>query len=194
VPGPDAAFFLAVQGELGALPFVAEDLGLITPDVVALRDRFDLPGNRVLQFAFDGDPRNPHLPDNYPANAVVYTGTHDNPTTRQWFDELPPSHRRNLSRYLNQPSDDGGEIAWELIRLAWSSRAALAVAPMQDLLNLGPEGRMNRPGHASGNWRWRSTEQMLSTSKWDELLHLTKSSSRLPAIRQPASTTTELTR
>ena len=89
VPGPGAEFFEAVQRELGGLPFIAEDLGVITPDVSALRDQFHLPGTRVLQFAFDGHPDNPHLPDNYIPNTVVYTGTHDNPTTREWYEELP---------------------------------------------------------------------------------------------------------
>ena len=88
-PGPGAEFFTAVEKELGGLPFIAEDLGLITPDVTALRDQFHLPGTRVLQFAFDGHPDNPYLPDNYVPNTVVYTGTHDNPTTREWYEDLP---------------------------------------------------------------------------------------------------------
>src|SRR4029077_10918240 len=102
VDGPGADFLHAVQRELGALPFIAEDLGLITPDVYALRDQFHLPGTRVLQFAFDGESDNPYLPDNYVSNAVVYTGTHDNPTTRGWFEELPDSQRQNLWKYLKR--------------------------------------------------------------------------------------------
>src|SRR5207249_866005 len=143
VPGPGADFFNAIQRELGVLPFIAEDLGLITPDVSALRDQFHVPGTRVLQFAFDGHSDNPYLPHNYVPNTVVYTGTHDNPTSRGWYEELPPHQRQNLWRYLKSPESESGEVAWDLMGLAWSSAAALAVAPLQDLLNLGPEARMN---------------------------------------------------
>src|SRR5271169_3114539 len=162
VAGPGAEFFSVVQNELGGLPFIAEDLGLITPDVRALRDRFHLPGTRVLQFAFDGKSDNPHLPNNYAHNTVVYTGTHDNPTTRGWFEELPAQQRQCLLDYLKRPSGEGCEAASILINLAWSSAAALAMAPLQDLLNLGNGARMNLPGRAEGNWRWRCTEDMLT--------------------------------
>src|SRR5215831_1808291 len=164
VPGPGADFFKAVKEELGGLPFIAEDLGLITADVNALRDQFQIPGTRVLQFAFDGGSTNPYLPHNYPSNAVVYTGTHDNPTTRGWYEELSPNQRANLSRYLNLPLRDSRDVAWDLIRLGWSSPAALAMAPLQDVLNLGAEARMNIPGRAQGNWRWRTTEDLLSAA------------------------------
>ena len=117
VPGPGADFLHAVQRELGALPFIAEDLGVITPDVYALRDQFHLPGTRVLQFAFDGNPDNPHLPDNYVRNTVVYTGTHDNPTTRGWFEELPDDQRQNLWKYLKRPAGESGEAAPALMTL-----------------------------------------------------------------------------
>ena len=137
--GPGADFFTAVQAELGGLPFIAEDLGLITPDVCALRDQFRLPGMRVLQFAFDGHSDNPHLPHNYVSNAVVYTGTHDNPTTRGWYEDLPGPQRQHVWNYLKRPAGSSSEVAGELIRLAWSSAAALAMAPLQDLLNLGSE-------------------------------------------------------
>src|SRR5271157_4140678 len=100
VPGPGADFFKTVEKELGSLPFIAEDLGLITPDVRSLRDQFQVPGTRVLQFAFDGHADNPYLPDNYEPNTVVYTGTHDNPTTREWYEELPDDQRQNLWNYL----------------------------------------------------------------------------------------------
>ncbi len=99
------------ERSLGALPFIAEDLGLITPDVYALRDRFHLPGTRVLQFAFDGEPDNPYLPHNYIANTVVYTGTHDNPTTRAWYEDLPEEQRQNLWSYLDRSGGDGAEVA-----------------------------------------------------------------------------------
>jgi 4-alpha-glucanotransferase len=180
MPGPGADFFIAMQRELSALPFVAEDLGLITPDVVALREKFTLPGNRVLQFAFNGDPGNVHLPDNYDSNTVVYTGTHDNPTTRGWFEESSDHQRRHLQSYLKRSAKlESSSIAWDLIRLAWNSKAALAVAPLQDLLNLGAEGRMNTPGRPDGNWRWRCTDEMLSGPMWDLLADLTKTSKRI---------------
>jgi 4-alpha-glucanotransferase len=180
VPGPGAALFEAATRELGALPFVAEDLGLITPDVDALRTSFGLPGMRVLQFAFDGSPGNPHLPDNYGHNTVAYTGTHDNPTTRAWFEGLPPSSRDVVWKYLNRPAGDSTEATRELIRLAWSSTAALAIAPLQDVLQLGSEAQMNVPGHAEGNWRWRCAEDLLNSSAFAWLREVTENSHRTP--------------
>jgi 4-alpha-glucanotransferase len=182
VSGPGAAFFSAVLEELGTLPFIAEDLGVITPDVSALRDQFRLPGTRILQFAFDGHSDNPYLPGNYVPNTVVYTGTHDNNTTRGWFDTLPEDQRRNLWNYLKRPAGKSEEVAWELIRLAWSSVAGLAIAPLQDLLNLGAEARMNLPGTTEGNWRWRCTDEMLSVPVFDRLRGLTTTSDRSPGI------------
>jgi 4-alpha-glucanotransferase len=179
VPGPGARFFSAVKRSLGALPFIAEDLGLITPDVYALRDRFHLPGARLLQFAFDGEPDNPYLPHNYMPNTVVYTGTHDNPTTRAWYEDLPEAQRQNLWSYLDRAGGDVAEAAPKLMRLAWFSVAALAIAPLQDVLNLGNEARMNVPGRAEGNWRWRCTEEMLSGPAFEWLRELTKTSDRL---------------
>jgi 4-alpha-glucanotransferase len=179
LPGPGAELFSALQRELGTLPFIAEDLGLITPDVGALRDQFHVPGTRVLQFAFDGDEDNPHLPRNYVPNTVVYTGTHDNATTRGWFEALPDDQRQHLWQYLQRPAGASDEAAWELIRLAWSSVAALAIAPLQDVLNLGAEARMNVPGRAEGNWRWRCTADMLSAPAFQWLQDVTKTSNRL---------------
>jgi 4-alpha-glucanotransferase len=179
IPGPGAEFFIAVKKDLGALPFIAEDLGVITPDVHALRDEFHIPGTRVLQFAFDGNADNPHLPANYSTNTVVYTGTHDNDTTRGWFESLPETERRKVWRCLNRTEGDGREIAGEQLRVAWSSVAALAIAPFQDLLNLRSEARMNVPGTAEGNWRWRVTEDMLSASVFERLMDLTAASNRL---------------
>jgi 4-alpha-glucanotransferase len=186
VPGPGADFFKAVKKELGGLPFIAEDLGLITPDVNALRDQFQVPGTRVLQFAFDGSSTNPYLPHNYPSNTVVYTGTHDNATSRGWYEELPPNQRQNLWRYLNSPQSDSREVAWDLMRLAWSSVAALAIAPLQDLLNLGAKSRMNVPGRAEGNWSWRCTEELLSAADFHALWDLTRSSNRVRMFPNPA--------
>jgi 4-alpha-glucanotransferase len=185
VPGPGMDFFRAVQKGLGTLPFIAEDLGMITADVHALRDQFHLPGTRVLQFAFDGHADNPHLPDNYVSNTVAYTGTHDNPTTRGWFEELTDSQRQTVWRYLRRPSGETREVAATLMELAWSSGGALAMAPLQDLLNLGKEARMNVPGSAGGNWRWRATEHMLHAPAFDWLRNLTKSSDRPGVLRSP---------
>jgi 4-alpha-glucanotransferase len=185
-PGPGAEFFNAARRELGSLPFIAEDLGQITPDVYALRDQFHLPGMRVLQFAFDGHVDNPHLPHNYFANAVVYTGTHDNPPTRGWFEDLPDDQKRIFRNYLQGSMDNQGGAAAALMGLAWSSAAALAMAPVQDVLNLGNEARMNVPGRPDGNWRWRCTEDTLSGEVFERIRELTKSSSRLTAIESPA--------
>jgi 4-alpha-glucanotransferase len=185
VPGPGAELIRAIEKSLGALPFIAEDLGLITPDVYALRDQFHLPGTRVLQFAFDGRSDNPYLPYNYAANTVVYTGTHDNPPTRAWFEDLPDGQRQNLWKYLKRLPGTSGEAAPALMDLAWSSVAALAMAPLQDLLNLGREARMNVPGCPGGNWRWRATEDMLSDLPFERLHDLTKSSNRLAGIGNP---------
>jgi 4-alpha-glucanotransferase len=178
VQGPGAEFFQTVKTELGRLPLLAEDLGVITPDVQALRDGFQVPGTRVLQFAFDGHPDNPYLPYNFVSNTVVYTGTHDNATTREWYEESSDSQRQNLWNYLKRPPGESAEVAPELMRLAWSSVAALAISPLQDLLNLGREGRMNVPGHADGNWRWRVSEDLLSPSAFHWLEKLTADSKR----------------
>jgi len=151
---------------------------VITPDVSALRDRFRVPGTRVLQFAFDGHADNPYLPSNYVANTVVYTGTHDNPTTREWYEELPNDQRRNFWSALSRSQGSSREAAPGLMSLAWSSIAALAIAPLQDVLNLGREARMNVPGRADGNWRWRCTEPMLTGPGLGELRELTAASSR----------------
>jgi len=178
VLGPGAEFFRAVESELGGLPFIAEDLGEITPDVCVLRDQFQIPGTKVLQFAFDGNPNNPHLPHHMVSNTVVYTGTHDNNTTRGWYDDLPDYQRQHLWSYLKHAFGDRSEAAPALMHLAWSSPAALAIAPLQDLLNLGEEARMNVPGQAMGNWRWRCTEDMLCAPAFAALRELTIASGR----------------
>jgi 4-alpha-glucanotransferase len=179
VPGPGTDFFDAVKQDLGGLPLIAEDLGIITPEVSALRDDFRIPGTRVLQFAFDGHTDNPYLPENFISNTVVYTGTHDNPTTLEWYEALPAVERENLWRYLKWPQLPGSAVARELMRVAWSSSAAVAIAPLQDLLNLGGEARMNVPGRADGNWTWRCTEEMLSGQEFDWLSELTRNTTRL---------------
>ena len=177
-PGPGVDFFEVVARELGELPIIAEDLGLITEDVASLRDRFNLPGMKVLQFA-PSDPQNPYLPHQYAPNYVVYTGTHDNDTTRGWWATATPDERTFLTRYLGTaPTDD--TIAWELIRLALGSVARTAVVPLQDLLNLGSEGRMNTPGKEQGNWGWRFDAIMLTPEIAARLRDLTELFARLP--------------
>jgi 4-alpha-glucanotransferase len=187
VPGPGAEFFGAVEKALAGLPFVAEDLGTITPDVSTLRDEFHIPGTRVLQFAFDGHADNPHLPQNYVGNTVVYTGTHDNPTTRGWYEDFPDAQRGNLWHHAKRAPGTAAEAAPALLTLAWSSVAALAIAPLQDVLNLGKEARMNQPGVSGGNWRWRVTAEQLSGSALESLHDLTRASARTePAMAAAA--------
>jgi 4-alpha-glucanotransferase len=157
--GPGADFFEALQQNLGDLPLLAEDLGEITPDVVELRDRFGLPGMKILQFAFTG-PDNPFLPHHYTPHCVVYTGTHDNDTARGWYESAPESEKDFARRYLGI---DGNNFAWDLIRTAWRSVAVFALAPMQDFLNLGTEARMNFPSRLGGNWEWRMPEAALTS-------------------------------
>jgi 4-alpha-glucanotransferase len=164
-PGPGTDFFDVVQSSLGELPIIAEDLGVITPDVVALRDRFGLPGMKVLQFAFSG-PDNLFLPHLYPQNCVVYTGTHDNNTTLGWYETAPEAERDFARLYLRV---DGHDFAWDLIRAAWGSTAVFSIAPMQDLLNLGGEARMNFPSRLGGNWEWRMTADALSSDLQQKL-------------------------
>jgi 4-alpha-glucanotransferase len=190
-PGPGAAFFSAVQKDLGRLPFIAEDLGQITTDVYSLRDQFHLPGMRVLQFAFDGHADNPHLPENFVHDSVAYTGTHDNPTTRGWFESLPEELRTRVWSYMRQRGARSNEASRALMEVAWASPAALTVAPFQDLLNLGKEARMNVPGVAEGNWSWRCTEEMLRDSGFEWLRDLTKQAGRSRVFRPADAKTLE---
>lgn len=178
--GPGADFFHEMRRTLGRLPLLAEDLGIITPPVEALRDQFQLPGMRVLQFGFNGDPNNPHLPHRCVHNGVVYTGTHDNDTTRGWYEALLESDRRHLWNYLRRTTGAANEVPHELIRLAWSSAAALAITPFQDLLGLGSGARMNMPGQREGQWRWRclmNDTAIQNAFQW--LYELTRTSGRL---------------
>ncbi len=160
VKGPGAKLFDAIEKKLGKMPIIAEDLGEITPDVVELRDRYDFPGMRILQFAFAGDTKNIFLPHNYISNTVVYSGTHDNDTTIGWFNSATDREREFVKKYVGT---DGREIHWDLIRLAAESVAVMAVFPLQDILGLGTEARMNMPGQALGNWSWRFV--------WEEVQH-----------------------
>jgi 4-alpha-glucanotransferase len=142
---------LRQSGSQNTLPIIAEDLGIITDDVVELRERYNLPGMKILQFGFS-NPENPFLPHTYRQNCVAYTGTHDNDTARGWFVSSPKDERRFALRYLRVKSPD---FVWGLIRSIWSSVAVFAIAPMQDVLDLGSEARMNYPSRLGGNWEWR---------------------------------------
>lgn len=154
-PGPAEDLFQTLRDDLGELPIIAEDLGVITPAVTRLRERFGLPGMKVLQFAFDGGSDNVYLPHNYTSDMVAYTGTHDNDTVRGWFEAASPTER-NYARRYSLAYDRG--VPWAMIRLVWSSVADWSVAPLQDLLELGSQARMNEPGTERGNWVWRAME------------------------------------
>jgi len=184
IKGPGQEFFATLQQALGSLPLIAEDLGLITPEVEALRTRFGLPGMRILQFAFGGAPEERFLPHNYNRTTVAYTGTHDNDTTHGWFQSLTEAEHRYFRRYA--PSTDG-DVAWDLIRLAWASVANRALAPLQDVLSLGTETRMNLPGTIGANWRWRVTAEQLAAGPLDKLADLTDVYHR--AAHQPRNPT-----
>jgi 4-alpha-glucanotransferase len=164
VPAPGLRLFEALERSLGPLPLIAEDLGVITPGVHALRERFRFPGMRILQFAFDAGeagnlgPDNRFLPHNHEPGSVVYTGTHDNDTTRGWYAGRSPAERGYLDSYA-PPTDP--EVEWRLIRMAFASVSRFAIVPLQDVLGLGSEARMNTPGTAGGNWTWRFTEGIL---------------------------------
>jgi len=157
--GPRHDFFDALLAALGELPIIAEDLGEPDPGVDELREHYHFPGMKVLQFAWGGDATNPFLPHNYEPNCVVYTGTHDNDTTRGWYEKAPEHEKDFVRRYLRV---DGSDIAWDFIRLAQSSTARMALIPLQDAMNLGSEARMNLPATAAGNWAWRYLPPQLS--------------------------------
>ncbi|MGB3199414.1 MAG: 4-alpha-glucanotransferase, partial [Nodosilinea sp.] len=180
VEAPGERFFTALEEALGTLPIMAEDLGIITPEVEALRDRFDFPGMRILMFAFGNDPDTPYLPHNYTRNTVVYPGTHDNDTVIGWWQQTSDSEKQFLARYAGYASPDAIEaINWLLIRLALSSVADLAVIALQDLLDLDGHARMNDPSRNHGNWRWRyRSSTLLTQSLSDRLLGLTQLYSR----------------
>jgi 4-alpha-glucanotransferase len=152
VDGPKDKLFSAIKKKLGALPIIAEDLGVITPDVTALRDAFGFPGMKILQFAFVGGPESPFLPHNYSPNSVVYTGTHDNDTTVGWHKMATEHERVFVHKFLGRETK---EIHWDLIRLASQSNAVMSIFPFQDILGLDSDGRMNIPGTTFGNWEWR---------------------------------------
>ncbi len=153
--GPGFAFFEKMKEVFGSPDIIAEDLGLLTPEVLELVERTGFPGMKVLQFAFDSGEKNPYLPCYYPKNCVVYTGTHDNDTLRGWYDTVSPSVRRFAAEYMHNGNTPWDEMHWDFIRLAVSSAADLCVIPMQDYLGLGWEARINTPSTLGGNWEWR---------------------------------------
>ena len=182
-PAPGAAVLDAVLRSLGEVAIVAENLGVVTPQVEALRARYAMPGMKVLQFAFDGEAANPFLPHTYVANEIAYTGTHDNDTTAGWFAAAAPPTRSRVLRYLGRVADAGAtpaDVAAELIRLVMSSVADTAIVPVQDVLGLGSEARMNLPGRAQGNWSWRMHQDALSPAHAERLAGLAETYGRLP--------------
>lgn len=174
VEGPGDHFFTAVRDAIGSLPFIAEDLGTITADVIALRARFGLPSMRVLQFAF-GHGDNVHLPSRYDDSTVAYTGTHDNDTTRGWFDSLDPTEQKRVRDLVGD-----GDVVDGLISVLYESDARIAIVPLQDALGLGSEARMNRPGVTRGNWIWRADAAMIAEGRAENLRALVSRARRGP--------------
>jgi 4-alpha-glucanotransferase len=177
--GPGHALFDALRSELGPLPVIAEDLGRITPAVVRLREELGFPGMVVLVWAFARGPRNPYAIDHHPVNSIAYTGTHDTPTMAEWWATLASAaERADADHQAALRGIDDPEPHWRMVRLALASRARIAILPMQDLLGLGAEGRMNRPGTDEGNWRWQLTEGALGPELATRLRAATNSADR----------------
>jgi len=176
VKGPGEHFFDVMRAALGQLPIIAEDLGVITPEVVSLLDHCGYPGMKILQFAFDSGPTNPYLPHNHVRNCVVYTGTHDNDTTLGWYDKLTPERRRAVNAYLGARETD---IVTDMLRAAFMSVADTVIIPFQDLLGLPTEARMNMPGTAEGNWNWRFSWGMVSRNLGTTLTEMLERYGRL---------------
>lgn len=157
--GPGKELFYAIQKELGGeLPIFVEDLGFITPEVIELRDQFNLPGMKILQSAFDGSGDNPFLPHNYEKNSVCYTGTHDNDTILGWFKKADTKCKERVKKYMNTDAED---ISWDFIRTCFASVSNMAIVPLQDVMSLDSPARMNTPGTTANNWQWRYTPEML---------------------------------
>jgi len=176
VKAPGDALFIKLRKNFNPLPLLAEDLGVITPEVEALRKKHRLPGMKILQFAFDGGPDNPYLPHGHHEDSVVYTGTHDNDTTLGWYDALPDDIRRYVQEYLGFPAEP---MPWALIRCALASVARLAIVPLQDMLMLDSAHRMNIPGTTQGNWRWRFTWEQVPDDTVERLRRLIELYGRL---------------
>ena len=171
VRAPGEELFGALRNALGELPFMAEDLGVITPEVERLRDSNGFAGMKILLFAFGGDASNGYLPHNHSKNTAVYTDNHDNDTIVGWFKSAKKTERDFCLKYLDS---DGKEIHWDFVRAAFSSVADTAIVPMQDVLGLGNEGRMNLPATDSGNWNWRAQSKDFSDRLAGKLNELTK--------------------
>jgi len=182
--GPGKALFDKLEIDDSSAKFIVEDLGLITPDVHALRRELALPGMKILQFAFDGDAANQYLPHTFDSNCAVYPGTHDNQTTVGWFSDLGDDNRRNVQTYLGS---DCSDIAWELMRLGLASVADVAIVSLQDVMRLGDEARMNTPGRADGNWGWRYLEHQLHDGLAYGLAELTSSYGRGARVQKSDS-------
>ncbi|MEG4205207.1 4-alpha-glucanotransferase [Microcoleus sp. Pol7_A1] len=178
IKAPGTALLDVINEKFGNLPIIAEDLGVITPEVEALRDRYEFPGMKILQFAFGAGPDDPFWPFNYDRNCVVYTGTHDNDTTVGWFNQLQHYERDEVYRYFGCIDPQG--IHWSLIRMGWMSVANMAIVPYQDLLGLATDARMNFPGKAEGNWGWRYRPEALNGEVGDRLKTMTYISGRAP--------------
>lgn len=177
---PGDEFFQRLEKQLGKLPIVAEDLGVITPEVEALRDKFNFPGMKILQFGFDGDRANGFLPYNFTNhNCIVYTGTHDNDTTVGWFDRRSPEENVQVIDYLGCIGNDG--IHWAMIRLALGSVGNTVVLPFQDILGLGTDAKMNTPSQATGNWSWRCRAEAFNDELSGRLKYLTHLYGRAPS-------------
>lgn len=196
VEAPGRELFTAIRQALGELPIIAEDLGVITPDVEALRDDFHFPGMRILQFAFGGDTKNQDLPHNYHRNVVVYTGTHDNDTTVGWYEsEAGAGSTRDAAQVAKEREfclkylhTDGREIHWDFIRTIFASVAGTAIVPLQDVLGLGTRARMNLPNSTSGNWAWRYQKGALTSAlseRLKELAELYGRNPKTPLLDQP---------
>jgi len=170
IPCPGKELFEEIRKAFGEIPIIAEDLGVITDDVEDLRDSFGLPGMKILQFAFDSSETNDYIPYNFTKNCVVYTGTHDNDTVKGWFKMAKPEDRRYVLDYMHS---SGKNIAADFLRLAWASVANTAIVPMQDLLGLGNEARMNLPGTTASNWKWRAKSRDFTTGLAVQLAELT---------------------
>ena len=175
VKGPGKKLFKTIKKELGELPIIAEDLGVMTSTVEDLRDSFNFPGMKILQFAFDSDSTNAFLPHNYSQNCVVYTGTHDNDTSLGWYKTAPDVEKHRAREYTRS---DGSDIHWELIRLGMLSVADQAIFPLQDFMNLGSDHRTNTPGTVKNNWQWRYSHEMLQQVDSHRIRYLAELSNR----------------
>lgn len=175
VKGPGEKLFDTILIKCGELPIIAEDLGFVTEGVEKLRDKYNFPGMKIIQFAFDSDSTNSFLPHNYPQNCVAYTGTHDNDTTIGWYKSAPEVEQHRARVYTKS---DGNNISWELIRLGMYSVADQAIFPLQDFMNLGDEARFNIPGTSSNNWLWRYTEKQLDSINKEAIIALIEQTNR----------------